>query len=332
MYKVLFGVLAFMSACLSGVYAGGDIDSKSKALAHYIMAFSHDLNGQPTDALKEYEQSASFESEEPLPHLRLGAYYARSGQLDLSVRELKRVLSLEAQNQQAHYLLALVYSTQKKYDLAASEYEAILKSAAQDEPTNYEIYLYLAQLYFSQGQYEKAKPQFEKILTLQADNVSATYYLGASYLEMHQRGKARDYFKKTLALDKDHDGALNSLAYMYAEDNVELDDAIKMARRAIAIDPSNGAYYDTLGWSLFKKGMNAESLMALQKAELYTQDPVLYEHIGDVYKAVNEFALARKFWARALELDTNQPHIKAKIEELGKTRAQAKTPVQSVRE
>ena len=306
--------------------AGPVVDTRSKALAHYIMGVSADLNGMAAESVKEYEKSAALNGQEPLPHLRLAAYYARLGLLDKAVAQLKTVVRLDPKEPQAHYLLAMVYSSQNKFDLAAGEYELILKSASADNPENTEIYLYLAQLYSSERKFDEAIAQFNKILEVQPDNVSVYYLLGSIYVETGDRAKAKDAFKKVLALEPDHDGALNSLGYIYAEDGVNLDDALKMARRAVDLDPSNGAYYDTLGWVLYKKGMNAQALMALQKAEAYIQDPVLYDHMGDVYKAVKEFTLARKFWHRSLDMKPGQAEVSRKLEELEKVHAFNGTP------
>lgn len=327
MWKIAIGMLAFVLACISGVYARDDERTfKSKALAHYIMAVSYDLNGQSRRAISEYQRSISLDPNQPLPHLRLAAYDVRSGLLDRAVGKLKTVLALDPENDKAHYLLALVYSSQKKYDLAAKEYEDVLKSASQDEPENLEIHIYLAQLYFSQGKYSQAIVEFNHILKIQPDNVSANYLLGSSCLELQQRAEARARFQKVLVLEPNHDGALNSLAYMYAEESVNLDDALKMVEQATTIDPSNGAYLDTLGWVLFKKGMNSQALLTLQKAEAVLQDPIIYDHMGDVYKSIGEFALARKFWRKALELDPQQPQIHAKLEELEKQQAFQSSP------
>jgi Tfp pilus assembly protein PilF len=317
MWKFLVGFMAFAGACISGVDAwDSGVTAKSKAVAHYVMAVSYDLNGRGIEAIYEYERSIAFDRTQPLPHIRLASYYLRAGLLERSVRELNQVLRLDPTNSQAHYLLALVYSAQKKYDLAAQEYEIILKTAANNDPENVEIYTYLAQLYFSQTKYPQAIEQFQHILAVDPNNSSANYFLATSYLEMHQRDKAKEFFQKTLALDADNDGALNSIAYMNAEEGTNLDHALALARRAVALDPSNGAYYDTLGWVFFKKGMNTQALMALQKAERYIQDPIVYEHMGDVYNAIGQFALARSAWDKSLHLDPHQPQVQAKIEAL----------------
>lgn len=322
MWKFAIGITAFAWACVSGVSARDDENTiKARALAHYAMAVTYDLEGRSQEAIAEYQRSINYDPSQPLPHLRLAAYFLRAGLLEKSIHQLKTVLELDPDNDRAHYLLALVYSTEKKYDLAALEYEQILKAASKDDPENLEIHIYLAQLYFSQGKYMEASRQFHHIVTIQPQNVSANFLLGSSYLEISQRAKAKELFQKVLGLQPDHDGALNSLAYMYAEDGVNLDEALIMARQAAAMDPGNGAYLDTLGWVLFKKGMKSEALLALQKAEVLIQDPTIYDHMADVYKSMGESALARKFWRKSLELDAHQPHVKAKLEELEKPSA-----------
>ena len=297
------------------------VHAKSKALAHYIMAVVNDLNGDDQQAIKEYEKTAKYDRREPIPHLRLGAYYSRLGRLAEATKQLKIVITLQPNLSQAHYLLALVYSSQRKYELAASEYETILKIADKDNSNNVDVHAYLGQLYFALRKYLQAEIQLAKVLEFQPKNVSALYLEGNIYSELNQTEKAKEDFRKVLSIEPEHDGSLNSLAYIYAEEGTNLDDALKMAKRAVELDPSNGAYYDTLGWVLFKQGFNAEGLMALEKAKKYVTDPLLYEHMGDVYKASNEPTLARKFWLKSLALDPKQIKVSQKIEQLNKTSA-----------
>ena len=55
---------------------------RAKALAHYIMAVSHELNSRPQEAIKEYERTVDLDRDETLPRLRLASYYMRSGEID----------------------------------------------------------------------------------------------------------------------------------------------------------------------------------------------------------------------------------------------------------
>ena len=58
--------------------------------------------------------------------------------------------------------------------------------------------------------------------------------------------------------------------------------------------------------------------MALQKAETYIEDEILYDHIGDVYKALKEYTLACKYWRKSLDLAPHQISVQQKIKELEK--------------
>lgn len=298
-----------------------DISIKSKAVAHYILAVNHELNGQSRQAFEEYSKSVALDPNQATSRLKLAAYDIRFDKLDEAIDHLKAIIQLNPHDVQAHYLLGLVYSSQKKMDLAAQEYEEVLRKASDQNPLSVEVHAYLAQLYYAQGQMEKAVGQFKKIVQLEPNNVPANYLLGAVYADQGKRELAKQHFQKVLSIQPDHDGALNALAYAFAEEGVQLSKAREMAQRAIELDPTNGAYYDTYGWVLFKQGQYAESLMALQKAESLVQDPIVYEHLGDVYKAFNQVALARKAWLKSLSYDPNQPRVKQKLEVLEKIQA-----------
>ncbi|MBF0490572.1 MAG: tetratricopeptide repeat protein [Candidatus Omnitrophica bacterium] len=320
---VLVLTTGFLFWSLSGLSQADEaqIRAQSKALAHYIMASVDDLQGDNQQAMNEYEKSLKYNSQEALPHLRLGSYYARLGRLNEAIRQFKFVLKVNPNSSEAHYMLALIYSTQKNFPLAANEYEAVLKMAAQDNPDNSDVHAYLAQLYYALRKFPQAQEQLSQVLRFQPKNVSALYLEGNIYLELGEKEKAKEDFRRVLSVEFNHDGALNCLAYLYADEGINLYEALKMVKRAIDLDPTNGAYYDTLGWVLFKQGFNQEALMAFEKAQKFITDPVIFEHMGDVYNASHEPALARQFWQKSLAMDPKQIKLSQKLEELNKTSA-----------
>lgn len=322
MLKFVVSVIAFVYACALCVYAGDETrEIRSKALAHFIMAEIHDFNGNAEDAITEYERAASLDRGQPLPRLRLASYYARAGLLDQAQAQIKSALAIEPSMPQAHYLMALIYSSKKQYDLAAKEFEKIISSDLEAAPRNLEIHTNLAQLYFSQHKYYKAIEEFHKILTIIPEHASTHYFLGSSYLEVSDFNNAKEQFKQVVRLEPTNDQGLNSLAYVNALLGENLDESLIMAKLAIDIDPNNGAYYDTLGWVLFKKGLPTDSILMLQKAEVYIKDPVLFDHMGDVYLSMKEYPLARKYWRKSLELDALQNGVQEKINSLEKIQA-----------
>ena len=61
-------------------------------------------------------------------------------------------------------------------------------------------------------------------------------------------------------------------------------------RRALEMEPNNGAYIDSLGWLFFKQSKFEEALTELLRAaELLPEpDPVVFEHIGDACDKLGE--------------------------------------------
>lgn len=285
----------------------------SKSLAHYAMGQVCDLLGLTEDAASEYEQALEFDASSYLIHLRLGATYTRLGLFAEAIEELNVVKKYNPEELQTHYLLALIYSAQKEYEMAAGEYEFILKSVSKNEPQNIEVYGYLGQLYYSQKKYDQAIEQFEKMLELEPKNADVMYLLGSLYIEVGKRDLAVSTLKKSIEIDAQHDGSLNTLGYIYAENNENLDQAEELIKRALAISPDNGAYLDSLGWVYYQKGMYAQALEVCQKADQMLKDPVIYDHLGDVYYKLNRVKEAIDQWELSIELKPDQEKITKKI-------------------
>lgn len=310
----LGGMLVLLAISGSAASAQSlDDEKRIKSLTSYTMGVIYDLEGDTEKAINEFEKSLSLQ-DNYAAHLRLGSDYARLGLLPRAIKELKQVLEFDEHNIQARYLLALIYSTQKDFDKAAQEYEAILTSFSQVEPENIEIYGYLAQLYYSQKEYEKAIQQFEIILSLDKTNVDIMFLLGCLYLETNQKDKAIDIFSRAIIIDPQHDTSLNSLGYLYAESGENLEQAQQLIQKAIDLDPKNGAYLDSMGWVFYKKGDYAQALQYLKQADSLIKDPVIYEHLGDVYLKLNEPQEAKKYWKQSLELLPDQAEIIKKLD------------------
>lgn len=101
--------------------------------------------------------------------------------------------------------------------------------------------------------------------------------------------------REALKLAPDWAPALNYLGYVLADHNRELAEARRLIERALGLDPGNGAFVDSYGWVLYRQGEHAEARVQLERAvELTNGDPVVREHLGDVYRALKQPELARE--------------------------------------
>jgi len=96
--------------------------------------------------------------------------------------------------------------------------------------------------------------------------------------------------------------ALNYLGYMLADRGTRLDEALGYIRRAVAIDPQNGAYLDSLGWAYYKMGNYELAEENLRRAvDRMGDDPTINEHLGELYLKTGRLKLAANHWERSLE-------------------------------
>lgn len=105
--------------------------------------------------------------------------------------------------------------------------------------------------------------------------------------------------------------ALNNLGYFLAERNEKLNEALELIQKAVAIDPTNPSYLDSLGWVYFKLDKLDEAERYLKSAiRLSSGSPTVFEHLGDVYQKQEKPEMARSVWQKALKLSSENETIK----------------------
>ena len=113
-----------------------------------------------------------------------------------------------------------------------------------------------------------------------------------------------------LASDPEHASALNYLGYMLADQNMKLEEASAYIKRAVDLDPTNGAYLDSLGWAYFRLGKYELAEDNLLKAsQKINTDPTVHDHLGDLYQKTGRLKLAATNWERALT-EWNRAHCR----------------------
>lgn len=77
----------------------------------------------------------------------------------------------------------------------------------------------------------------------------------------------------------------NSLGYTWADAGRRLEEAEAMIRYAVANEPRNAAFLDSLGWVLYKKGDHTGAVywLELARGADATGDAVILDHLGDAY-------------------------------------------------
>jgi len=109
--------------------------------------------------------------------------------------------------------------------------------------------------------------------------------------------------------------ALNYLGYMLADRGVKLPEAMAYIQRALALDPKNAAYLDSLGWAQFRMSLVDEAEKNLRAALQYdADDPAVLEHLGDLLMQTGRKEEAVGAWQKALQHGHEEPErVRRKI-------------------
>lgn len=196
---------------------------------------------------------------------------------------------------------ALLYGENGQTDQAASLLRAMLDGSAGD----FEIQLDLAQV-FEQGrrwpEAEQAVHASEKIAPGSSEKEMAGFLLGAIFERQKKFDLAEEQFRQVLAGNPRNPATLNYYGYMLADRGVRLQEATDLIKRALAEDPNNAAYQDSLGWAYYKQDKLPEAEELLRKAvSRESHDPTILSHLGDVYAKMGKDSLAEAQWQKSVD-------------------------------
>ncbi|MBR2326132.1 MAG: tetratricopeptide repeat protein [Alistipes sp.] len=122
-------------------------------------------------------------------------------------------------------------------------------------------------------------------------------------------------YNKALRYYADNAMVLNNYAYFLSLENRDLERALTMASRAIALSENNSTYLDTMAWVLYKLGRYDEAKKYMQQALSLDrqQSAELALHYGDILYALGEEFMAKTYWRKALERGADKEEIEKRF-------------------
>jgi tetratricopeptide (TPR) repeat protein len=157
-----------------------------------------------------------------------------------------------------------------------------------------------------QDRFEEATGAYDRAIDLTPEGANGTwflYYARAITLERQDEWtRSEADFRRALELNPGQPQVLNYLGYSLVEKQIKLDEALSMIEQAVdATNGESGYIVDSLGWVLYRLGRFDEAVGHMERAvELMPVDPVVNDHLGDVYWAVGREREAQFQWMRAL--------------------------------
>ncbi|MGI9256589.1 MAG: tetratricopeptide repeat protein, partial [Salinispira sp.] len=184
------------------------------------------------------------------------------------------------------YYLGLSYVQLEQYDEALVYLEEAIEKT-DDFTQIYQSRMVVGYLYVATKRYRLAEFEFQYLLDEGYE--SSKVYAALGYICFKQGNVPAGIrnLEKAVTLDPENPTALNSLAFIMANEDIRIPVALSYIRRALTRKPQNPAYLDTLGWILFKNGEYHKARQILQKAcELAPENIEIKMHYAKVEESI----------------------------------------------
>lgn len=222
-------------------------------------------------------------------------------------RELRRIKSavtvlnkIERQDPlRTRALLLIVLTLRAEKDYAAAQ--PYIEEALELNPEKDAVFnLYLQNLKGLKN-IEMAEKAVADYLEEFPDNQYYLYEQATLLFELKRPEESHAVLAKLLKINPQHAGALNFVAYTYAESGTNLDLALDYVNRSLLLEPNNAYYLDTLAWIYYKQRNYIQARLVQEQAlKLVSDDPVLMEHYADILAELGESVAAQDWYRQSL--------------------------------
>jgi len=144
------------------------------------------------------------------------------------------------------------------------------------------------------------------------DDKDLIYEAAMAAVKADRADDAERLLRRLIALDPQSAAAYNALGFDLADRGLRLEQAKQLIEKAVALAPNDAFIRDSLGWVHYRMGNLAEARRLLESAFRQQPDAEIAAHLGEVIWTQGEHDAARAIWRQGLSLD-------AKNETLQKT-------------
>lgn len=213
-------------------------------------------------------------------HIDLGDLYLGGlNQPKEAVRSFKAATKLAPNDGNAHFGLGISLVMMKKTKEALVE----LHEAAKLSPKNPIIYGAIGNVHRDQKRYDRALEAYASALSIAPRYVEAAMAKGDILSAQGHLGEAIETYKAIIEFAPNQANAYNNLAWIAAEQKIELDDAMIWAKKAVLLGPSVVTFKDTMAWVHRARGDFRQSIDTLKAALAMAPDhPTMTYHLGIV--------------------------------------------------
>jgi len=183
------------------------------------------------------------------------------------------------------------------YDLALAQFQKLLAS----DPKSIVLRRHLAEVSDLQGDHARAIAYYQQAHALASDDVAVSVSLADALARAGRMEEARTIYQGVVKAHPENAPALNNVAFFLADTGGDLDEALRLAKNALAKVPGQPSFSDTVGYIYLKKGMLDSAIQSFSTlARKYPTSASFRYHLGLALFQKGEKAGARKELQSAL--------------------------------
>jgi tetratricopeptide (TPR) repeat protein len=168
-------------------------------------------------------------------------YALRKGDLKEAIKGYESALEIDNLNNMVRTNLANLYYQDGNFDKAEESFKTIISQEPEFGQTYYSYALLLAEV----ERYKEAVIQMKKAINYMPDNTRLYYNISLMYDKLNDLKSAEMYVQKGLKKEATNESLLYMLAYIYSKDN-RTDKAILVVEQLINYYPNNNNYINFL--------------------------------------------------------------------------------------
>jgi len=224
------------------------------------------------------------------------------GKLDAAMQLLTAESKKNPNRLDLVFLMGTTSISAGKLDDALGYFNKMLNGLKPKDPTRADVYLQIAKVDLLKGNRDAAISNIQKARDFKPDNEQVLIDLGWLLSQAGRQGEAKQAYQAALKVGPNNVRILNELAYLLAETNSELDQAMNYAQRAKSLAPNDPDISDTLAWVLLKKQLTEPAISIFKDlASHYPTNPTYHYHLAAAYKQRGDNARALEEAREALK-------------------------------
>ena len=184
-------------------------------------------------------------------------------------------------------------------------YNTLLIEQRKKWPNNKFLLYKLADFYKSKKNYTNALEIYKQLLLNDSQNNHLLFLYATCLDKLGNWDLAKKILLGIIKKDINDAYSLNYLSYSLSLKKQNLDLALSLIKKAIAIEPNNAFFLDTIGWVEYQITNYESAVFYLEKAvTLKPNSSEIINHLGDCYLMLGRVNEAKYEWKKALQYET----------------------------